>query len=102
MLSGVVCSTNHKNHRSLLRQTLTPEIMQTIASYIAVQILKQPNRAIRPEEPLLSSGLVDSFNLVDLSLFIEKTFNVLIDDTELNPQTFDNLVQLTALIETRL
>jgi len=81
---------------------MTPEIMQSLASYIANQILKQPNRMIRPEEPLLSSGLVDSFNLVDLSLFIEKTFNVLIDDTELNPQTFDNLAQLTALIETRL
>ena len=81
---------------------MTPEIMQALASYIASQILKQPNRVIRSEEPLLSSGLVDSFNLVDLSLFIEKTFNVLIDDTELNPQTFDNLAQLTALIEARL
>jgi acyl carrier protein len=81
---------------------MTPEIMPALASYIAIQILKQPNRVIRPDELLLSSGLVDSFNLVDLSLFIEKTFNVLIDDTELNPQTFDNLAQLTALIETRL
>ena len=81
---------------------MTPEIMQSLASYIANQILKQPNKVIRPDEPLLSSGLVDSFNLVDLSLFIEKTFNVFIDDTELNPQTFDNLAQLTALIETRL
>jgi len=81
---------------------MTPEIMPALASYIAIQILKQPNKVIRPDEPLLSSGLVDSFNLVDLSLFIEKTFNVFIDDTELNPQTFDNLAQLTALIETRL
>lgn len=81
---------------------MTPQITQTLASYIATQILKQPTRLIHPDEALLSSGLVDSFNLVDLSLFIEKTFNVLIDDTELNPQTFDSLAQLTALIESRL
>lgn len=81
---------------------MTDSIMQTMSTYIATQILKQPQRLILPDEPLLSSGLVDSFNLVDLSLFVEKTFNVLIDDTELNRETFDTLAQLVALIESRL
>lgn len=81
---------------------MTDSIMQTMSTYIATQILKQPQRLILPDEPLLSSGLVDSFNLVDLSLFVEKTFNVLIDDTELNRETFDTLTQLVALIESRL
>jgi acyl carrier protein len=81
---------------------MTAEIMQTISSYITTQILRQPKRVIQPNEPLLSNGLVDSFNLVDLSLFIEKTFNVYIDNTELNPQTFDTLAQLANLIRSRL
>lgn len=81
---------------------MTDSIMQTMSTYIATQILKQPQRLILPDEPLLSSGLVDSFNLVELSLFVEKTFNVLIDDTELNRETFDTLTQLVALIESRL
>jgi acyl carrier protein len=83
-------------------ETMPPEIMQTISTYISTQILKQPNRVLKPEEPLLSNGLVDSFSLVDLSLFIEKQFNVAIDDTELNPQTFDTLAQLVALVQSRL
>ena len=81
---------------------MTSEIMQTLSSFIATQILKQPKRVIQPDEPLISNGLVDSFNLVDLSLFIEKTFNVTIDDTELNVQTFDTLAQLTDLIQLRM
>lgn len=81
---------------------MTAEIMQIISTYITTQILKQPNRVIQPHEPLLSNGLVDSFNLVDLSLFIEKTFNVYIDDTELNPQVFDTLQQLANLVHSRL
>ena len=68
---------------------------------ISSRILKQPGRSIAPDEPLISSGLVDSFSLVDLALLIEDTFGVRIEDTELNAQTFDNLQQLTALVESR-
>jgi acyl carrier protein len=63
--------------------------------------LKQSKRKIQNGEPLISSGLIDSFSLVDLALFIEDTFGVHIDDTELNAQTFDTLDQLAALIESR-
>ena len=81
---------------------MSTEIMQTLSSFIATQILKQPKRVIRPDEPLLSNGLVDSFNLVDLSLFIEKSYNVYIDNTELNREAFDTLTQLTDLIQSRM
>jgi acyl carrier protein len=81
---------------------MTVEIMQTVSTYIATQILKQPKRVLQPNEPLLSNGLVDSFSLVDLSLYIEKTFNVIIDNTELNRETFDTLTQLTNLIHSRM
>ncbi len=77
------------------------ETASELANYIVRSILKQPNRQIEPTAPLLSSGLVDSFSLVDLALFVEDTFGVHIDDTELNSQTFDSLEQLVALIESR-
>jgi acyl carrier protein len=81
---------------------MTSEIYETLSSFIAKQILKQPDRVITPDEPIISSGLIDSFNLVDLSLYIEKSFGVLIDDTELNRETFDTLTQLTQLVQSRL
>jgi acyl carrier protein len=77
------------------------QIAESLAHYIGTKILKQPGRSIRPDESLLSSGLVDSFSLMDLALFIEDTFGVRIEDTELNAQTFDSLEQLTNLIEAR-
>jgi acyl carrier protein len=77
------------------------ETIPKIAANIATEILKQPNRAIAPDEKLISSGLVDSFSLVDLGLFIEDTFGVRIEDTELNADTFDSLSQLAALIQSR-
>lgn len=80
---------------------MTTETIQQINSFITSQILKQPDRRIAPDEPLISGGLIDSFSLVDLALFVEETFNVRIDDTELNAETFDNLQQLAELIASR-
>ena len=76
-------------------------IYHELSQFIAKEILKQPQREISVDEPLISGGLIDSFNLVDLALFAEDKYGVHIDDTELNPETFDTLAQLTALIEAR-
>ena len=78
---------------------------QTISSqllhFIATDILRQPNREIAMDEKLISSGMIDSFSLMDIALFVEDTFNVRIEDTELNAETFDTLQQLEELILSR-
>ena len=80
---------------------MTDTIISEIEKHIATQILKQPGRKLAADEPLISSGLIDSFSLMDLALFVEDTFGVRIEDTELNANTFDNLTQLASLIESR-
>ncbi len=80
---------------------MTTEIRSALAQYIAKEILQQPKRVIAPTTPLISSGLIDSFHLVDLGLYVEDTFGVHLDDTELNRDTFDTIEQLTALIVER-
>ena len=76
-------------------------MLSALEKYISSKILKQPNRKIKPDESLVSGGVIDSFSLVDLALFVEDTFGVRIDDSELNSQTFDSLNQLVALIQSR-
>lgn len=80
---------------------MEPTIVTSLSTFISTQILKQPKRLIGPDEPLISTGLVDSFSLVDLALYVEDTYGVHIDDTELNAATFDTLSQLAGLIEQR-
>ena len=80
---------------------MSDEIIPTLSTFIASQILKQPGRILGSDEKIISSGLVDSFSLVDLSIFVEDTFGVRIDDTELNAGTFDSLAELTNLIRQR-
>ncbi|MFC1878324.1 acyl carrier protein [Chloroflexota bacterium] len=77
------------------------DIYTQLSEYICTEILKHPGKNLDGKEALISSGLIDSFSLVDLSLFVEENFGVRIDDTELNAETFDNLEQLTKLVEER-
>ena len=65
------------------------EIIRILKKKIAEDILSQPDRDVLKDEPLISSGLIDSFHLVDLALIVEDSFGVRIDDTELNSNNFD-------------
>ena len=76
-------------------------IYRNLSQYIAIEILKQHRREIGADEALISSGLIDSFSLVDLALYVEDNYSVHIDDTELNADTFDTLDQLVSLIQER-
>jgi len=78
------------------------EIIETVGKKISENILKQPNLKLEPEEKLLSTGVIDSFSLVDLALMVEDTFGVRIEDFELNSDTFDSLGQLSEIILSRM
>jgi acyl carrier protein len=80
---------------------MSQAMITILAQKIAQIILKEPNRTIQPDEALISSGLIDSFSLVDLALLVEDEFGVVVDDTELNPESFDTLEQLAALIQSK-
>lgn len=76
-------------------------IEDSLCQYIATQIIKRPNYQLGWEEPLISSGLIDSFHLVDLAVYVEETWGVHIDDSELTADTFDTVSQLASLIRQR-
>jgi len=77
------------------------QIITNLTAYVTAQILKQPEKNLGAHEKIISTGLIDSFHLVDISLFIEDQYGVLIDDTELNAATFDTIDELAELVNQR-
>jgi acyl carrier protein len=77
-------------------------LVERIIGYITTEILKDPGRQISADQPLISSGLIDSFGLVDLALFVEDSFGVRIEDVELTSSVFDTTQELTQLISQKL
>jgi acyl carrier protein len=77
------------------------DIITMLEQHVIIEILKQPGKHLKPGDPLITSGIIDSFHLVDLALYVEDTFGVRIDDSELNSETFDTLEQLAGIIQER-
>lgn len=77
------------------------EIQTKLARFIAEKIMKQPKRELRPDQKLISSGLIDSFSLVDVGLFIEDEFDVRIDDVDLTVELMDTLELMEKAVAAR-
>jgi len=70
-----------------------------IIAFIKNEIVNDPDIEIKPDTELISSGLIDSFSLVTLYVYIEKEFGVKIPASRIIPDTFDTVEKITSLIE---
>ena len=59
-------------------------------------------RPLSPGEPLVSSGIIDSFGLVDLSLFVDERFGVRLDASDLGAGRSDSAAEIARLIASRM
>jgi acyl carrier protein len=78
-----------------------PDIRAELKDYLTNEILNDPTYPLGDDEPLITSGLIDSFSLVDIALWAEGAYGVKIDDTELTADNFDTVAELAALIDGR-
>ena len=59
-----------------------------------------PNK-IESDMALISSGLIDSFSLVELVLFIEKQCGIKVKPTEVNLDNLDSVERILVFAEAR-
>ena len=74
------------------------EIKQKLKTYLLTEIIKDPDYPIQDDEPLISGGLISSFSLVNIAVFIENQFGVKIPDTDLSIETMDSINAMAARI----
>ena len=55
--------------------------------------------AFADDDSFLKTGLIDSTGMLELISFVEKAFEIKIEDAELLPENLDSLNQLGAFIE---
>ena len=78
---------------------MTEDIRSALKSFLTSEILHDPDYPMTNDESLISSGLIDSFSLVDIALWIENTYGLRIDDNELTADNFDTVDAFVARIE---
>lgn len=72
---------------------------EALRKFITSELMKDEGYPLQDDEALISGGLIDSFSLVELQLFIEQEFGVRVDDTELTAEAIDTINDLVAVIE---
>jgi len=80
---------------------VTAEVLPVLREFLDRTWGRTLRRPLSPTEPLVTSGIIDSFGLVDLSLFVEDRFGVRIDASDVGRGRADTAADIAALIEGR-
>jgi acyl carrier protein len=76
------------------------EIEQQIREYILENFMYSDNAGeLTNEMSLFDNGVLDSTGVLELVGFIEETFGIQVDDTELVPENFDSVDNISAYIQ---
>jgi acyl carrier protein len=77
-----------------------PDVRENLRAFIVNELIRESNYNLADDEGLISSGLMDSFALAELGVYIEQEFDVFIPDPELTVMRMDTLDQIVARVMT--
>lgn len=74
------------------------QVRETLRAYIARELIRDEGYALSDDEGIITGGLMDSFSLAELAVFVENEFNVYIPDPDLTVDQMDTLDQIVARV----
>jgi len=79
------------------------ETHEQIRQYVLANFMYSGDSGrLTDELSLIDSGIMDSTGVLELVGFIEETFGIKVEDTELVPENFDSVAKVTAYIQRKL
>jgi acyl carrier protein len=73
-------------------------IRENLRRYIARELIRDESYQIADDEGIITGGLMDSFSLAELAVYIEREFGVYIPNTDLTVAKMDTLDQIVARV----
>ena len=75
-------------------------IKDTVLQYVKNEYLEtDDDREITYDTPLISGGIVDSFSMVSLKVFLETKYSIQIPDAKASPEAFDSVNNIVNLLK---
>lgn len=79
---------------------MSEEIKKLIIEYLKKEYLEEEDEQdVDENTPLISSGIVDSFSMVSLKMFLEKKFDIKIPDEKATTEAFDSVNNIMDLLK---
>lgn len=70
------------------------EVVQKVRAFTLNELLRNPEYDLKEDEPLFSSGTIDSFAMAQVGVFIETEFGLYIPDPDLTVENMDTVGQI--------
>jgi acyl carrier protein/D-alanine--poly(phosphoribitol) ligase subunit 2 len=75
------------------------EMQNAVLEYVKNEYLDEDDdEELDVDTPLISSGIVDSFSMVSLKVFLEKKYGVQIPDAKATPEAFDSVRKICGVV----
>jgi acyl carrier protein len=58
-------------------------------------------REVSPEEPLIENGVLTSLQTVELVMFLEERFDILVEDEEFDEENFGSVEAIASLVASK-
>ncbi len=79
------------------------EMHETVLEYVIDEYVDEDDDLeVTVDTPLISSGIVDSFSMVSLKVFLEKKYGINLPDNEATPEAFDTVNSICELVNKHL
>ena len=84
-------------------ETDSSQIEQQIQGFIAEDLLYSDSGFDYPDDvSFLDEGIIDSLGVMELIEFVQKSFGVQVEQSEVTPDNFDSVVKLAAFVRRKL
>lgn len=74
-------------------------LKEIVLDYVKREYLEDEDQEINFDTPLISGGIVDSFSMVSLKVFLETKYKIQIPDAKATPKAFDSVNKIVALLK---
>jgi len=74
------------------------EMRDRLRDFVRSELLRKPDYPLAADEPLITGGLIDSFSLAQIGVFVEDAFGVYVPDTDLTVANMDTIERMVTCI----
>jgi acyl carrier protein len=84
----------------MMEEKMAEDLKKLLIDYVKKEYLDEDSdQEINENTRLISSGIVDSFSMVSLKMFLEKKFHITIPDEKATPEAFDSVNNIMKLVQ---
>jgi acyl carrier protein len=80
---------------------MSDDMKDVVLEYVRAEYIDEDDddTELDYDTPLISGGIVDSFSMVSLKVFLERKYSIQIPDARATPEAFDSVNRIVALVQ---